>query len=136
MMSGGIDMRIDNPKLSIPVMAILVSLGLSQAVLGIKLDNHTQDNIKGSIKSFDRNNNQKIQTIEIKKNSSAEVNIENCPTVDPSSPMGQTQICRISLSNEKSPHRTGNHIILNNKEKDETLKITAPNNEKYELQPE
>lgn len=136
-MSGGIDMRIDNPKLKILVMAILVSVGLSQPVLGIKLDNHTQDNIKVFIRSYDKNNKQKIQNIAIKANSTAQVNIENCPTYQHNqSPSPSNIHCEIVLNSAQAPHRKGEHIISNNTEKDETFKITIPSSTKYDLEAE
>lgn len=133
MMSGGLDMRIDNPKLTVPLIAATFSLILSHQAIGVELQNSTPDDIKVYIRGYDKNNKQKLQTMEIKANTTGRATIENCPTADFHS---DKYACKISLSSEKTPIHSGTHIIPNNKEKDEKFKITISDNHTYELSPE
>lgn len=130
-----IGVHLNNLKLRKPFIAILLSLGLSQPVIGLELQNKTGDDIQVSIKGYDKNNNQKIQTLEIKAHATGKVMIDNCPTVNMNDPYSDKKACIISLSGGHSPHHSGIHLLSNNAEKDETFKVTI-SEEKYEVSPE
>lgn len=127
-----IDMQFHNMKLRKPFIAFLLSLGLSQPVIGLELQNKTGDDIKISIRGYDKSNNQKIQTLELKANATGKVTIDNCPTIR-GIPGGKA--CSIRIASEHSPYHTGTHTLSNNTEKDETFVISISGDE-YSVSPE